>query len=402
MSIFVNIAGYADPEILPTILDCMANARDPDALRFGVCWQRHPGDESLTSFVGKPWIRIDDVPAMESRGCCWARARSQALYDGEDFVLQLDSHHRFEPHWDKTLIDMMHETGAAKPMLTSYGAGYDAETGKNYASEPCKMVARPFCPDGTLLFVGAHVTDKALGVPAPARFFSGHFMFTLGQHCREVPYDPNLYFHGEESTMGARSWTHGYDMFHPRRIVVWHQYHRDGRRRHWDDQAELKRELDLISKARVRKLFRMEENDHDLTGFDVGQARPLDDYERFAGVDFKGRRLHQDAIDGVSPPTPFYDDRWAVHRRILMFWASEKVTYPPGTTKMAYFVDDKEGKMLWHTDVGPENDFQPPPFADFWSYRDPDCIVVWPHIGDKPHGVKYRLPLTSQTIHTAC
>ena len=46
------------------------------------------------------------------------------------------------------------------------------------------------------------------------------FFFTLGQHCLEVPYDPDLYFLGEELVMMARSFTHGYDMFHPHRVVV--------------------------------------------------------------------------------------------------------------------------------------------------------------------------------------
>ena len=37
--IFVAIAAYADPELPRTLDDCLAMARRPDALRFGICWQ---------------------------------------------------------------------------------------------------------------------------------------------------------------------------------------------------------------------------------------------------------------------------------------------------------------------------------------------------------------------------
>lgn len=398
MSIFVNIASYADPELLPTILDCIENAKDPRGLHFGVCWQRHCGDNSLSTLSTRRNMRIDDVPAMESRGCCWARARSQALYNGEDYVLQIDSHHRFEPHWDKRLIEMMKQTGAEKPIITSYGAGYTAETGKNLASKPCYLKPNPFSPDGMLLFAGSHVKDSAVGTPQPARFFSAHFAFTHGQHCRDVPYDPELYFHGEEIAMGVRSWTHGYDLFHPRQIVLWHQYHREGRPKHWDEQAELKRSLDAISKARVRKLLGMEKNGHDLTGFGLGTVRTLGDYEMFAGVDFETRRLHQDCIDGIAPPTVL-DDRWTSEKRVFMLWRSH-IEIPADTTRVAYFVDDKDGKMLWHQDAGPEKDFKCDEVATFSSYREPARIIIWPHTATGPSRVKYSLAIKPKEYYT--
>jgi mannose-6-phosphate isomerase-like protein (cupin superfamily) len=30
-----------------------------------------------------------------SKGLCWARSEIQKLYEGEDYTLELDSHHRF-------------------------------------------------------------------------------------------------------------------------------------------------------------------------------------------------------------------------------------------------------------------------------------------------------------------
>ena len=37
--IFVQIASYRDPELLPTIEDMLKKAKNPENLVFGICWQ---------------------------------------------------------------------------------------------------------------------------------------------------------------------------------------------------------------------------------------------------------------------------------------------------------------------------------------------------------------------------
>lgn len=39
MKIFVQIASYRDPQLIKTIDDCIAKAKYPEQLNFGVCWQ---------------------------------------------------------------------------------------------------------------------------------------------------------------------------------------------------------------------------------------------------------------------------------------------------------------------------------------------------------------------------
>ena len=41
---------------------------------------------------------------------------------------------------------------------------------------------------------------------------------------REVPYDPDLYFHGEEVAMSARLWTSGFNIYAPNRLLLFHLY----------------------------------------------------------------------------------------------------------------------------------------------------------------------------------
>src|SRR5690242_20308432 len=115
MTIFVSIAAYRDPELVPTIKDCLGKARYPNDLRFGICWQ-HTDDETLPSAVQGPRFRILDVPWHASRGACWARAEVMKLWDGEDCFLQLDSHHRFVQDWDARLLRMSEQSGVNKPL----------------------------------------------------------------------------------------------------------------------------------------------------------------------------------------------------------------------------------------------------------------------------------------------
>ena len=44
-TIFISIASYRDKELLPTIEDCLNQAKYPDRLRFGICWQHSKEDK---------------------------------------------------------------------------------------------------------------------------------------------------------------------------------------------------------------------------------------------------------------------------------------------------------------------------------------------------------------------
>jgi [Skp1-protein]-hydroxyproline N-acetylglucosaminyltransferase len=48
------------------------------------------------------------------------------MYKGQQYYLSLDSHMRFEPHWDATLIALLHQCPRPdKAILTSYPPSYE-------------------------------------------------------------------------------------------------------------------------------------------------------------------------------------------------------------------------------------------------------------------------------------
>lgn len=307
--IFVQIASYRDPELIPTLDDCIANACYPENLTFCIAWQHGP-EETLTKYLTNPAFKIIDIPFNESRGACWARSLIQQKYDGEEFTLMLDSHHRFAKHWDVALMEMYKDLqlkGHKKPLITSYIPSYNpqndpAERVKN----PWKMNFDKFIPEGAVFFMPAYVTDpKELAEPIPARFFSAHFCFTSGQFCKEVPYDPEYYFHGEEISLAVRSFTWGYDLFHPHKIVAWHEYTRNNRIKQWDDDKEWWVKNENCHK-RNRILFKMDgiTEKIDFKEYGFGPIRSLLDYEKYAGISFKHRSAQKYTLAHFNPPNP--------------------------------------------------------------------------------------------------
>ena len=101
-NIFVQIASYRDPQLIPTLKSMIENAKNPKKLIIGICRQYHPDDkfDVLDEYKNDKRFRVTDVLYSESKGVCWARNQVQQLYGGEDYTLQIDSHMRFEKNWD--------------------------------------------------------------------------------------------------------------------------------------------------------------------------------------------------------------------------------------------------------------------------------------------------------------
>ena len=224
--IFIQIASYRDPQLPLTIKSLLENAKWPENLIFSIANQWNADDSfTLDEYRGDQRFKIIDIPAHESMGACNARWKLQQQYSGEEWTLQLDSHHRFVQDWDEKLITMwtgLHESGVAKPLITSYIASYDPENDPaGRATSPFKIGFNQWGPDGILTYKSEYITDwEELTAPIPTYFYSAHFAFAKGEFVKEVPHDPHLYFHGEECSIAARAWTWGYDLFHPHIVIA--------------------------------------------------------------------------------------------------------------------------------------------------------------------------------------
>ena len=82
--IFISIASYRDPELLPTIKDCLSNAKNPKDLVFSIAWQHSQEDtwDTLEEYKDDPRFKVIDINYAESKGACWARSAIQQNYNG--------------------------------------------------------------------------------------------------------------------------------------------------------------------------------------------------------------------------------------------------------------------------------------------------------------------------------
>lgn len=263
MLIFVQIASFRDPQLVPTLKSMIDMATHPENLRIGICNQYNPSDEfNLDEYRDDTRFRIIDVLDVDSKGACWARNLIQQSYSGETYTLQIDSHMRFEKDWDSEMIGMikqLQDKGYEKPLLTGYVSSFNPENDpQERVREPWRMSFDRFIPEGAVFFLPETIPNwREMTEPVPSRFYSAHFCFTLGQFCVEVQHDDKYYFHGEEISVGVRAYTWGYDLFHPHKVLIWHEYTRSNRLKQWDIDNDWVRK-NSSSHLRNRKLFSMD------------------------------------------------------------------------------------------------------------------------------------------------
>ena len=310
--IFIQIASYRDPELEKTIKSAIENAKRPKNLVFGIARQFHPDDkfDTLDEYRKDKRFKILDIPYLESQGACWARHSIQQLYDGEKYTMQIDSHMRFAPNWDEEMINMikqLQKKGYKKPLLTGYVSSFDPDNEpQGRVQEPWRMTFDRFIPEGAVFFLPETIPNwQEMTEPVTSRFYSAHYCFTLGEFSIEVQHDPEYYFHGEEISIAARAYTWGYDLFHPHKVLIWHEYTRKGRTKQWDDDKQWVDRNNRCHKKN-RALFGMDNEppmEHDKFGF--GPYRTLRDYEKYSGLLFSRRAIQQETIDKKYPPNTY-------------------------------------------------------------------------------------------------
>lgn len=301
--IFISIAAYRDPDLVPSVLDALHQARQPQALHLGVLEQ----SETPTVWPDAVHQRAGRLTYLHlhhrfSRGPCWARSLIATSLRDEAFFLQIDSHTRFDADWDITLVSAYEQVARPNPraILSTYPCGFEIEQGQAVRKPmPGQALVLKPLPDATLKGKDSPVLSFH-AVPTPAsRALPG---FHIGAGClfapstllQEVPLDPWLYFHGEEQNLAVRAWTHGWDIWHPPDLPVYHLYgRREDRPVHWDEQEDRDRplkwwQLQQLSEQRMAALLF---EGRALGAYGLGSARSLQAYAQTSGIDYARRTL---------------------------------------------------------------------------------------------------------------
>ncbi|TVQ61241.1 MAG: hypothetical protein EA366_03185 [Spirulina sp. DLM2.Bin59] len=317
--IFVQIAAYRDLELVPTVRDAIAQAAQPERIQFGICWQYADTELHLIDLLQNiPNCRIAAIPAKQAQGLGWARNKAQALWDGEAYTLQIDSHMRFAPRWDEMLINMLAQCPSEKPILSSFPPGY---------IPPRELVSHTPTQIRVTHFVNQwDLRPQAYGdlsdcdAPQRGSFIAGGFSFSSAQVIAEVPQDPNIYF-TDEIPYAVRLWTHGWDVYHPHQVVCWHFYNEgDSRVFNWDDNRSWVQRQNRTA-TYTKELLGMEPSSRDFGRYGLGSERPLAEFEARTNIDFAKRTINgvvADSPNGKKESSPLEGDRTCENELLIL------------------------------------------------------------------------------------
>ncbi|MDB9813101.1 UDP-N-acetylglucosamine-transferase [Gammaproteobacteria bacterium] len=309
MKIFISIASYQDPLLVSTIFGAYNNAQNKDGLIFSICDQAD-NPVIIDDLPFSDQVKYEHVDPVFSKGPCWARQRAQSFYQDEEYFLQIDSHTQFLPGWDILFRDSFLKIEAlgssdpyfAKPIITSYPRPFqviDFEKGLfelNTGDKDTQVIA--YRKD-SLFSRGSF--SRQIGIPTEhnkithAYLMAAGCIFTRGQFIKEIPYDPNYYFYGEELSMALRAFTRGYSFFHIPDVPLFHLYtdvSNVPRKLHWDPDDDKNRaikwhELEQRSLERLDDLFA-----NKIGGsMGLGSERSLEDYAIISGMDLKNKKV---------------------------------------------------------------------------------------------------------------
>lgn len=311
-TIFVSIPSYRDSECAKTVRDLFLKAQHPERIIIGICEQNYPTDEacvdSATLSSRSNQIRTYKLPAVDAKGPAYARAIIESqLFDADEseLFLQIDSHTRFTKHWDQQCIKELQYCPHEKCILTMYPDSYK----RTVSSWNFQKVAKP-------KFISFHSWHKRTGFPMqdskifktlptqiyPSAFFAANFAFGRSEAWTDVPNDidtPYLFL-GEEQSMAARLYTHGWDLMSPMTMLLYALDDRSYRNTFWEQlykkyevvdekTCDERKQLEEQSVNRIRSLLHEGTlpNPSDNEIFGLGSNRTLQQYEEFAGYDFK-------------------------------------------------------------------------------------------------------------------
>ena len=318
--IFVSIASYRDPECGKTLHSLFLNADNPLNIDVGVCQQnRHSDKDCIRAYEGlakawAPMLYTDQVGVLrvnynDATGPCWAREQIESkLYQGQRYVLQIDSHMRFAKGWDTFLIRDLESTKDEKAILTGYPPDQELRN-NNYTVEyqPSTFLRPRYGQEIDVpVFEGPPIVGISVK-PFPTLGWSGCFSFSRGDLIKTVPYLKNVpfLFFGEEFTMSCLYFIFGFNCYAPTKMPCVTTFDREYRPTFWELKKEGRRKLEKQSLNYIYHLlgFQYDNEKQEIKRVSRGieGTRPLDEWLYTLGVDLEKKTISKHGRLGVTP-----------------------------------------------------------------------------------------------------
>lgn len=296
MSIFISIASYRDPILIKTIESAISNANRPDDLHFGLVIQDIKREiPDLSKYKNISSIIMHPRDAM---GAGFARDKAISLLQDQKYFLQIDSHTIFEKGWDDLAIQELtlakEISNNNKVLLSYFPPPFYVEQNKSVSivkndkkQLPYPTRQKPILNNkGEWTAERLEFLDKDRSRPELSSTVLGGFIFAESSLVKDVPYDPEISFFGEEICFAMRAWTRGWDIYSPSKIIAYHFYFRGDYKKIWKDVNIRKiswSDIEKVSKDKQQRVLCGIESGV----YGAGEIRSLDEFQDFIGIDFK-------------------------------------------------------------------------------------------------------------------
>jgi [Skp1-protein]-hydroxyproline N-acetylglucosaminyltransferase len=257
-------------------------------------------------------VRVIYVHETESLGPAMARYFASKLWGGETYYVQCDAHLQFAVEWDeKYRVEVQATSNYPKSILSSYPPGFNPGNGntvhESNGARLCHCDTNPQDPNPIIRINTGSSYHGGEKQPTQIPFVAAGFFFARAEFLVEMPFDPLIpwCFMGEEIALSIRSWTHGWNIYAPRKNLIAHQYRpgRMGLPKFWGTVNRLYGRggmNNMLQGPVIKRLKHLagypdatEEKikeagiEYVLTSMDeygVGNVRTLKEYMKFAGI----------------------------------------------------------------------------------------------------------------------
>jgi hypothetical protein len=262
--IFVSIASYRDKELGITVFDILNKANNPKNVVLSILSQdkeeNHPNLELIFSYFKVEEYFYKKIHFSESTGVGFARAETQKyLSDKYKYYLQVDSHSQFVEDWDVKLVEDYEKLSFVWGdfIMSSYPGTYTySEHGVIQVGELQNPTSLSIIlSENKNLIYEPKYKEYTGGEDGDCHgYFCGGFAFGYSKYFLDTPYDPKIYFNGEEQTLSIRFYCKGIKIVAPPKNYVYHHYTGLKRIRNWEDNPGWE-ENDRAGKERLKDFF---------------------------------------------------------------------------------------------------------------------------------------------------
>lgn len=296
--ICIELPAFCDPQLLSTIESYKKNAANPDRLIFAVCFQ-DDDTEVLHVLESMQNCKVKHFAKEKAPGLCAARYECNKMVSAETYVLHTDSHMRAAKHWDVAMIKIWELCHDDKAVISGYPLDYtcylDRDVDDPVFTEQVRDEASPvgvvshFDLHGTIRFRGGNLHKEPQNIRG--MFISGGCVFGKAELDHICPSDPDMFFTADEISMDIRYFTHGFHVYHPMFMPIWHLYgiRKDENQKPVErfntksDDYNTKR---VLEDRRMRFLTGLLDEDIDLKGFGCGEKHTFQEFLTVSGIDF--------------------------------------------------------------------------------------------------------------------